>query len=91
MINRSQRHIRYHLIQPSSPFFRVTMGESGKKGTLSPGMSDTLYIEFEPNEWRYYYDAVRPCLGKNVPATLQLPARAPCAKASGGNLLVPFP
>lgn len=30
-----------------------------KRGTLAPGMSEEITVEFTPQQWRYYYDCVR--------------------------------
>jgi hypothetical protein len=56
VINKGPAPVRYHILTPATPFFRATC--TGKKGALSPGCVDEIVVEFEPNEYRYYYDTV---------------------------------
>lgn len=57
VINKGNAPVRYHIITPMSVHFRARC--LTKKGALSPGMSDQIEIEFEPSEYRYYYDTVK--------------------------------
>ena len=47
---------RLHLVAPQTPQFRVRFE---KQGRVAPGMAEGLWIDFAPDAWRYYYDAVR--------------------------------
>ena len=62
---------RLHLVVPQTPQFRVRFA---KKGRVAPGMAETLLIDFVPDEWRYYYDAVR--LFSESGETLMVPIHA---------------
>ena len=46
-----------HIIPPGTPFFKAHC--PAKRGTIAPGMSEEIVIEFCPDEYRYYYDCVR--------------------------------
>ncbi|KAG2441252.1 hypothetical protein HYH02_010095 [Chlamydomonas schloesseri] len=48
---------RFHIIPPSTPFFKATC--PSKKGLLAPGMTEEVVLEFCPTQYRYYYDCVR--------------------------------
>ncbi|KAG2423826.1 hypothetical protein HXX76_014986 [Chlamydomonas incerta] len=48
---------RFHIIPPSTPFFKATC--PAKKGLLAPGMTEEVTVEFCPTQYRYYYDCVR--------------------------------
>mmetsp|Transcript_4936 Transcript_4936/g.12476 ORF Transcript_4936/g.12476 Transcript_4936/m.12476 type:complete len:999 (-) Transcript_4936:141-3137(-) len=56
VVNVSSETKRMHILQCETPFFRVHVR---KKGRVAPGMSEELVVQFTPNEWRYYYDAIR--------------------------------
>jgi hypothetical protein len=49
---------RIHVLNPATPFFSARFSRA-KKGWLAPGMAEEIAIDFEPAEWRYYYDCVR--------------------------------
>ena len=46
-----------HIIPPGTPYFRAHC--PAKRGTIAPGMSEEIVIEFCPDEYRYFYDCVR--------------------------------
>jgi hypothetical protein len=56
VINISSVSQRIDVLNPMTPYFRIRYN---KKGLIAPGMSEDITIEFEPNEWRYYYDCIR--------------------------------
>ena len=47
---------RLHIVKPTTPYFKI---RCAKKGIIAPGMAEEIVIEFQPTEWRYYYDCVR--------------------------------
>ena len=64
VLNTSDLSQRLHVINTTTPFFRVRYN---KKGRVAPGMSEDIFIEFKPNAWRYYYDCIRlHCEGENL-------------------------
>lgn len=56
VVNKSMVSCRLYIIYPTTPFFRL---KCNRKGILALGMAEEISIEFEPNEWRYYYDCIR--------------------------------
>lgn len=56
VVNKGNKPVHYHIIPPLSVHFRAMC--LSKKGALSPGKADEIMIEFEPTEYRYYYDTV---------------------------------
>lgn len=44
------------ILPTNTPFFKP---KYNKRGQLAPGMSEVVYIQFTPPEWRYYYDCIR--------------------------------
>ncbi len=56
LVNISNETKRIHILQCETPYFRVLLK---KKGKIAPGMSETLTVQFAPNEWRYYYDTIK--------------------------------
>ncbi|CAG9325479.1 CFAP221 [Blepharisma stoltei] len=47
---------RMSILPTNTPFFKP---KYNKRGQLAPGMSEVVYIQFTPPEWRYYYDCIR--------------------------------
>ncbi|GMH73709.1 hypothetical protein TL16_g06262 [Triparma laevis f. inornata] len=47
---------RIHIIPPTTPNFKLRYD---KLGVVAPGMSQQVYVDFFPDEYRYYYDCVR--------------------------------
>ena len=47
---------RIHIIPPTTPHFKLRYN---KLGVVAPGMSQDVYVDFFPDEYRYYYDCVR--------------------------------
>ena len=56
IINISSKSQRLHIVNPTTPFFKVRFK---KKGIIAPGMDEELFIEFRATDWRYYYDCIR--------------------------------
>lgn len=56
ILNASSDVLRMHLIPPQSKYFSIKY----KKGDrMVPGLTLECTIEFQPDEWRYYYDCIR--------------------------------
>ena len=58
---------RLSFLPTSTPFFKLRYN---KRGLVAPGMGETVYVQFTPSEWRYYYDCMRllcPNGNMNVP------------------------
>ena len=45
-----------HILPPKSNLFAIKFN---KKGHLAPGLYQNVYIEFSPNEHKYFYDTIR--------------------------------
>eukprot|EP00743_Colponemidia_sp_Colp-15_P003394 GILK01003668.1.p1 GENE.GILK01003668.1~~GILK01003668.1.p1 ORF type:complete len:832 (-),score=131.18 GILK01003668.1:94-2589(-) len=56
IVNVSSESQRIHILNPTTKFFTTRVN---KKGLLAPGMSEDIYVDFTPTEWRYYYDCIR--------------------------------
>ncbi|KAL8567912.1 hypothetical protein ACOMHN_059034 [Nucella lapillus] len=56
ILNASSDVLRMHLIPPQSKYFSIKY----KKGDrMVSGLTLECTIEFQPDEWRYYYDCIR--------------------------------
>ncbi|XP_076466697.1 LOW QUALITY PROTEIN: cilia- and flagella-associated protein 221-like [Babylonia areolata] len=56
ILNASSDVLRMHLIPPQSKYFSIKY----KKGDrMVPGLTLECTVEFQPDEWRYYYDCIR--------------------------------
>ncbi|EKX41515.1 hypothetical protein GUITHDRAFT_164378 [Guillardia theta CCMP2712] len=98
IVNVSRFTQRLHILPPQTHFFSF---QYDKKGKISPGMSEKIFIQFSPNELRYYHDAIRiHCDGENLLVPLHAyPTISPSVPApsvtlppsSGKNELVFFP
>lgn len=56
ILNASSDVLRMHLIPPQTKYFNIKY----KKGErMVPGLTLECTIEFQPDEWRYYYDCIR--------------------------------
>lgn len=56
ILNASPDVLRMHIIPPQTKYFSIKY----KKGErMVPGLTLDCTIEFQPDEWRYYYDCVR--------------------------------
>jgi hypothetical protein len=56
VVNKSKFSHRLSFIPPTTPFFKIKFS---RKGLISPGLSEVLYISFTPQNYEYYYDYVR--------------------------------
>ncbi|EDQ84752.1 uncharacterized protein MONBRDRAFT_29913 [Monosiga brevicollis MX1] len=56
LLNRSQKQIRTHIVEPQTEFFNIAYS---RKGQLVPGSAEELTITFRADELRYYYDCIR--------------------------------
>lgn len=56
LINRGSKPIRTQIVNPTSPFFKLTYT---RKSKLVPGSAEILTLEFQCSEPRYYYDCIR--------------------------------
>eukprot|EP01029_Cantina_marsupialis_P018061 TRINITY_DN4106_c0_g2_i1.p1 TRINITY_DN4106_c0_g2~~TRINITY_DN4106_c0_g2_i1.p1 ORF type:complete len:895 (-),score=242.95 TRINITY_DN4106_c0_g2_i1:69-2753(-) len=54
--NVSQSTERLLIYDPQTPFFKV---RCARKGTICPGIGETITVEFNPAEMRYYYDCIK--------------------------------
>jgi len=60
ILNTSSASLRVTIIPPNTKYFSITYE---KKGLLAAGMSEDLYINFKPFEWKYYYDTIKVLIG----------------------------
>ena len=52
------------ILPPNTPYFKV---HYNKKGVVPSGVSEDIYVTFEPNDYKYYYDHIRiHCDGQNL-------------------------
>eukprot|EP00762_Andalucia_godoyi_P001289 ANDGO_04954.mRNA.1 Cilia- and flagella-associated protein 221 homolog len=56
VVNVSQKPLRYHIIDPETENFKIRVN---KKGSLPPGVSDTIIIQFQASELKYFFDCLR--------------------------------
>eukprot|EP00960_Hanusia_phi_P045297 757153-Hanusia_phi.AAC.7 len=64
VVNVSRFTQRLHILPPQTHFFSF---QYDKKGKISPGMSEKIFVQFSPTELRYYHDAIRiHCDGENL-------------------------
>jgi phage-related protein len=56
IINKSKFSQRLNIIPPTTPFFKI---QFTKKGNIAPGLSETVFITFNPQSYQYYYDYIR--------------------------------
>ena len=54
--NAGRKSQRLQILEPTSEYFAVRWEG---KGSLAPGMSDTVRVDFCADDLRYYYDCVR--------------------------------
>lgn len=47
---------RVTILPTNTAFF---LPRYNKRGLVAPGMSEEVFVQFSPNEWRYYYDCLR--------------------------------
>ena len=60
LVNLSKHPQRVHVLPPTTSYFKV---KYNYKGTIS----EDVYIQFTPDEYKYYYDCVRiHCEGENL-------------------------
>lgn len=57
LINVSGKSTRLHVLGPTTAFFRLAVGQG--KGTIAPGISQVVQVEFLPQEMKYYYDTIK--------------------------------
>ena len=50
LINNSAVPQRLHILPPSTPYFKVR--QSSKKGMIPSGISEDIYIQFTPTEYK---------------------------------------
>ena len=56
IINRSATSQRLLIVPPNTSFFNI---EYEKRGLLAPGMAQKIKLTFLPEEFKYYYDAIK--------------------------------
>jgi hypothetical protein len=56
VINSSNVPQRVNILPPMTPFFTV---KYSKKGMIPTNSAEEIYIQFNPTEYKYYYDCVR--------------------------------
>ncbi len=56
IINRSATSQRLLIVPPSTGFFKIAYE---KRGLLAPGMPQKIIVTFQPEEFKYYYDAIK--------------------------------
>lgn len=56
VVNVSRESQRVHIMNPTTAHFKA---RNNKKGSIAPGMSEDIYIDFVPSAWQYYYDCIR--------------------------------
>lgn len=69
--NAGRKSQRLQILEPSSEYFAVRWEG---KGSLAPGMSDTVRVDFCADDLRYYYDCVRIRAGRDENAILPMHA-----------------
>ena len=70
-VNISTTAQRCNVMPPSTPQFHLRV--QPKKGRVAPGLAEQVKIDFTPDAWRYYSDAVRVYCGNE---TLLVPIHA---------------
>ena len=55
IINKSKYSERIIILPPTSPNFKIRYT---KRGQIPPGLSETIYLIFTPNEYKYYTDNI---------------------------------
>ncbi|CAM9797515.1 unnamed protein product, partial [Phaeothamnion confervicola] len=56
IVNVSATSQRLHLLPPATPAFRI---RCRKRGAVAPGSSETVFVDFFPQDYRYHYDSLR--------------------------------
>ena len=69
--NAGRKSQRLQILEPTSEYFAVRWEG---KGSLAPGMSDTVRVDFCADDLRYYYDCVRIRAGRDENAILPMHA-----------------
>ena len=69
--NTGRKSQRLQILEPASEYFAVRWEG---KGSLAPGMSDTVRVDFCADDMRYYYDCVRIRAGGDENAILPMHA-----------------
>jgi hypothetical protein len=49
IINKSKFSQRFNIIPPTTPFFKI---QFTKKGNIAPGLSETVFITFHPQNYQ---------------------------------------
>lgn len=56
IINSSNTPQRVNILPPMTPFFKV---KYSKKGMIPTNSCEEIYVQFNPTDYKYYYDCVR--------------------------------
>ncbi|CAD8145233.1 unnamed protein product [Paramecium pentaurelia] len=56
VINKNKQPQRIYVFPPKSEIFNVKFD---KKGAIPSGMAEELYVQFKPQEYKYFYDVIR--------------------------------
>ena len=56
LVNVGPRPTRFHVLGPTTAFFRLAVSEG--MGTIRPGMSQVVEVEFQGQACQYYYDTM---------------------------------
>lgn len=56
IINSSNVPQRVNILPPMTPFFKV---KYSKKGMIPTNSAEEIYVQFNPTDYKYYYDCIR--------------------------------